>query len=164
MAMLIPEAWSGNPHMKPEKKAFYEYHASLMEPWDGPASIAFTDGRVIGATLDRNGLRPGRYLITNDDIVVLASETGVFDVPPEEVKLKGRLQPGKMFLVDTVAGRIVSDRELKKTLAERQPYGEVAARRIRSRSTSWPSPRACTGRTTSRCSAGSEPSAIPRRI
>ncbi len=124
MAMLIPEAWAGNPHMRPEKKAFYEYHASLMEPWDGPASIAFTDGRVIGATLDRNGLRPGRYLITQDDIVVLASETGVFDVAPEEVKLKGRLQPGKMFLVDTVAGRVVSDRELKKTLAERQPYAE----------------------------------------
>ncbi|HEU5401161.1 MAG TPA: glutamate synthase large subunit, partial [Terriglobales bacterium] len=124
MAMLIPEAWAGNPHMKPEKRAFYEYHASLMEPWDGPAAIAFTDGRVIGATLDRNGLRPGRYVVTNDDLVVLASEAGVLSVPPEKVKKKGRLQPGKMFLVDTVAGRIISDREVKQSLASRQPYSE----------------------------------------
>jgi len=122
MAMLIPEAWSGNPHMRPEKKAFYEYHCSLMEPWDGPAAIAFTDGRVIGATLDRNGLRPGRWLITDDDLVVMASETGVLDIPATRVKQKGRLQPGKMFLVDTVAGRVISDREIKKQLAERQPY------------------------------------------
>ncbi|HEX6879699.1 MAG TPA: glutamate synthase large subunit [Terriglobales bacterium] len=124
MAMLIPEAWAGNPHMKPEKRAFYEYHASLMEPWDGPAAIAFTDGELIGATLDRNGLRPGRYVVTNDDLVVLASEAGVLNIPPEDVKKKGRLQPGKMFLVDTVAGRIVSDKEIKQTLASRQPYGE----------------------------------------
>ena len=124
MAMLIPEAWAGNPHMAPEKRAFYEYHASLMEPWDGPAAIAFTDGRVIGATLDRNGLRPGRYLVTDDDLVVLASEAGVLDVPPENVRQKGRLQPGKMFLVDTTEGRIVSDREIKRRLAIRQPYAE----------------------------------------
>ncbi len=124
MAMLIPEAWAGNPQMNPEKRAFYEYHASLMEPWDGPAAIAFTDGRVIGATLDRNGLRPGRYVVTNDDLVVLASEAGVLNVPPENVKKKGRLQPGKMFLVDTIAGRIISDREVKQLLASRQPYGE----------------------------------------
>jgi glutamate synthase domain-containing protein 2/glutamate synthase domain-containing protein 1/glutamate synthase domain-containing protein 3 len=124
MAMLIPEAWAGNPHMKPEKRAFYEYHASLMEPWDGPAAIAFTDGRVIGATLDRNGLRPGRYVITDDELVVLASETGVLDVPPEKIKQKGRLQPGKMFLVDTTEGRIVSDKEIKRRLAIRQPYAE----------------------------------------
>jgi glutamate synthase domain-containing protein 2/glutamate synthase domain-containing protein 1/glutamate synthase domain-containing protein 3 len=124
MAMLIPEAWTGNPHMKPEKRAFYEYHASLMEPWDGPAAIAFTDGRLIGATLDRNGLRPGRYMITEDDLVVLASEAGVLDVPPERVKRKGRLQPGKMFVVDTVAGRIVTDKEIKASLASRQPYAE----------------------------------------
>src|SRR5437868_1749300 len=124
MAMLIPEAWSGNPHMKPEKRAFYEYHASLMEPWDGPAAIAFTDGRVIGATLDRNGLRPGRYVVTDDDLVVMASEAGVLSVPPEKVKRKGRLQPGKMFLVDTVAGRIIADKEIKKRLASRQPYSE----------------------------------------
>jgi glutamate synthase (ferredoxin) len=124
MAMLIPEAWAGNPHMKPEKRAFYEYHACLMEPWDGPAAIAFTDGRVIGATLDRNGLRPGRYVITHDDLVVMASEAGVLEIAPEQVKQKGRLQPGKMFLVDTIAGRIVSDREIKHTLASRQPYAE----------------------------------------
>jgi glutamate synthase domain-containing protein 1 len=124
MAMLIPEAWSRNPHMDPAKRAFYEYHASLMEPWDGPASMAFTDGRVIGATLDRNGLRPGRYVVTTDDLVVLASEAGVLEFSPERVKYKGRLQPGRMFLVDTVAGRIVSDDEIKTQLAARQPYAE----------------------------------------
>jgi glutamate synthase (NADPH/NADH) large chain len=124
MAMLIPEAWSGNPHMKPEKRAFYEYHASLMEPWDGPAAIAFTDGRVIGATLDRNGLRPGRYVVTDDDLVVMASEAGVLAVAPEKIKTKGRLQPGKMFLVDTVEGRIISDKEIKKRLSARQPYSD----------------------------------------
>jgi glutamate synthase (NADPH/NADH) large chain len=124
MAMLIPEAWSGNPHMKPEKRAFYEYHACVMEPWDGPAAIAFTDGRVIGATLDRNGLRPGRYVVTHDGLVVMASEAGVLDVAPEQVKKKGRLQPGKMFLVDTVEGRIISDKEIKQKLASRHPYSE----------------------------------------
>src|ERR1700690_2666920 len=124
MAMLIPEAWAGNPHMKPEKRAFYEYHASLMEPWDGPAAIAFTDGRVIGAILDRNGLRPGRYVVTNDDHVIMASEAGVLDIAPEQVKMKGRLQPGKMFLVDTVEGRIVPDKEIKEGLASRQPYAQ----------------------------------------
>jgi glutamate synthase domain-containing protein 2/glutamate synthase domain-containing protein 1/glutamate synthase domain-containing protein 3 len=122
MAMLIPEAWAGNPDMDEEKRAFYEYHASLMEPWDGPAAIAFTDGRVIGATLDRNGLRPGRYIVTKDDLVVLASEAGVLEVPPEDVRTKGRLQPGRMFLVDTVEQRIVSDAEIKKQLSGRQPY------------------------------------------
>jgi len=127
MAMLIPEAWAGNPHMKPEKRAFYEYHACLMEPWDGPAAIAFTDGKVIGATLDRNGLRPGRYVVTQDDLVVMASEAGVLDVPAEQVKRKGRLQPGKMFLVDTVEGRIISDKEIKQTLASRQPYAKWVA-------------------------------------
>src|SRR5271168_3045495 len=124
MAMLIPEAWSGNPHMKPEKRAFYEYHACLMEPWDGPAAIAFTDGRVIGAILDRNGLRPGRYVVTNDEHVIMASEAGVLDIEPEQVKMKGRLQPGKMFLVDTVEGRIVPDKEIKHRLASRQPYAQ----------------------------------------
>src|SRR5216117_3890374 len=122
MAMLIPEAWSSNQHMHPDKKAFYESHASLMEPWDGPAAIAFTDGRVIGATLDRNGLRPARYLVTHDDLVVMASETGVLPIKPEEVRMKGRLQPGKMFLVDTVAGEIVPDKELKRRMYSRQPY------------------------------------------
>ncbi len=124
MAMLIPEAWSRNPHMDPAKRAFYEYHASLMEPWDGPASMAFTDGRVIGATLDRNGLRPGRYIVTTDDLVVLSSEVGVLEFSPERVKYKGRLQPGRMFLVDTVAGRIISDDEIKAQLSARQPYAE----------------------------------------
>jgi len=122
MAMLIPEAWSSNPHMNPEKKAFYEYHASLMEPWDGPAAIAFTDGRMIGATLDRNGLRPARYLVTHDNTIIMASETGVLPVKAEDVKLKGRLQPGKMLLVDTVEGRIISDKEVKKSLYSRKPY------------------------------------------
>ncbi len=124
MAMLIPEAWAGNPHMKPEKRAFYEYHACLMEPWDGPAAIAFTDGRVIGAILDRNGLRPGRYVVTNDELVIMASEAGVLDIEPDQVKMKGRLQPGKMFLVDTVEGRIVPDKEIKHRLASRQPYAQ----------------------------------------
>jgi glutamate synthase (NADPH) large chain len=124
MAMLIPEAWAGNPDMDEDKRAFYEYHASLMEPWDGPASIAFTDGRIVGATLDRNGLRPGRYIVTKDDLVVLASEAGVLDVPAEDIRKKGRLQPGRMFLVDTVQKRIVSDTEIKKSLAARQPYAD----------------------------------------
>jgi glutamate synthase domain-containing protein 2/glutamate synthase domain-containing protein 1/glutamate synthase domain-containing protein 3 len=123
MAMLIPEAWAGNPDMDEEKRAFYEYHASLMEPWDGPAAIAFTDGRIVGATLDRNGLRPGRYIVTKDDLVVLASEAGVLEVPAEDIRKKGRLQPGRMFLVDTVQKRIISDEEIKKSLASRQPYG-----------------------------------------
>jgi glutamate synthase domain-containing protein 2/glutamate synthase domain-containing protein 1/glutamate synthase domain-containing protein 3 len=122
MAMLIPEAWSGNPDMDEDKRAFYEYHASLMEPWDGPAAMAFTDGKVIGATLDRNGLRPGRYIVTKDDLVVLASEAGVLDVPAEDIRKKGRLQPGRMFLVDTVQKRIISDTEIKKQLAGRKPY------------------------------------------
>src|SRR5439155_15367232 len=100
------------------------YHASLMEPWDGPAAIAFTDGRVIGATLDRNGLRPGRYVVTHDGLVVMASEAGVLDVAPEQIKKKGRLQPAKMFLVDTVEGRIISDKEIKQKLASRHPYAE----------------------------------------
>ncbi|HUX27198.1 MAG TPA: glutamate synthase large subunit [Terracidiphilus sp.] len=124
MAMLIPEAWAGNPDMDEDKRAFYEYHASLMEPWDGPAAIAFTDGRVIGATLDRNGLRPGRYIVTKDDLVVLSSEAGVLEVPDEDIRKKGRLQPGRMFLVDTVQQRIVSDAEIKKQLAGRKPYAE----------------------------------------
>ncbi|MFN0165827.1 MAG: glutamate synthase large subunit [Bryobacteraceae bacterium] len=124
MAMLIPEAWASNDHMHPDKRAFYEYHASLMEPWDGPAAIAFTDGRVIGATLDRNGLRPARYLVTKDDLAIMASETGVLPVKPEDVRMKGRLQPGKMFLVDLEEGRIVSDKEMKQRLSSRQNYAQ----------------------------------------
>jgi glutamate synthase domain-containing protein 2/glutamate synthase domain-containing protein 1/glutamate synthase domain-containing protein 3 len=124
MAMLIPEAWDADTTMEAKKKAFYEFHASLMEPWDGPAAVAFTDGRVIGATLDRNGLRPARYLVTHDDLLIMASETGVLAVKPEDVKYKGRLQPGRMLLVDTEQGRIIPDAEIKESLASRQPYGE----------------------------------------
>ena len=123
MAMLMPEAWDADDTMDPDKKAFYEYHASLMEPWDGPAAVAFTDGRMIGATLDRNGLRPARYLVTNDGLLIMASETGVLNVKPEDVRLKGRLQPGRMLLVDTEEGRLIPDDEIKSRLASRQPYG-----------------------------------------
>ena len=124
MMMLIPEAWDGNEDMDPVKKAFYEFHASFMEPWDGPASISFTDGRIIGATLDRNGLRPSRYCVTNDDRVIMASETGALPVDPSIVLEKGRLQPGKMFVVDLEQGRIISDDELKKDICSRKPYDE----------------------------------------
>ena len=122
--MLIPEAWGDHIPMLQEKRDFYEYHACLMEPWDGPAMVAFTDGHSIGAILDRNGLRPMRYLVTNDDVLVMASETGVLDVPPESVRFKSRLQPGNMFYIDFDQGRIIEDAEIKHTLATRQPYGE----------------------------------------
>jgi glutamate synthase (NADPH/NADH) large chain len=122
--MMIPEAWENHESMDPARKAFYRYHASLMEPWDGPASIAFTDGTVIGAVLDRNGLRPSRYWVTDDDIVIMASEVGVLDVPPENVVKKGRLEPGKIFLVDTTQGRIIPDDEIKAALAALLPYQE----------------------------------------
>ncbi|MGA8147538.1 MAG: glutamate synthase large subunit [Gallionellaceae bacterium] len=122
MMLLIPEAWAGNPLMDEERRAFYEYHAALMEPWDGPAAVAFTDGRMIGATLDRNGLRPARYLITDDDMVLMASEMGVLDIPQHKIVKKWRLQPGKMFLIDMQAGRIVDDAELKNQLAAAKPY------------------------------------------
>jgi glutamate synthase (ferredoxin) len=121
--MMIPEPWANHETMGPERKAFYEYHSSLMEPWDGPASIAFTDGTVIGAVLDRNGLRPSRYYVTDDDLVVMASEVGVLDIPPAQVRLKERLHPGKIFLIDTAQGRIVDDEEIKRDLAQAQPYG-----------------------------------------
>jgi glutamate synthase (NADPH/NADH) large chain len=124
MAMLIPEAWDADNTMDPAKRAFYEYHASLMEPWDGPAAVAFTDGRMIGATLDRNGLRPARYLVTHDGLLIMASEAGVLAVKPEEVRSKGRLQPGRMLLVDTVEGRIIPDEEIKASLAGRRPYAQ----------------------------------------
>ncbi|MGB5306739.1 MAG: glutamate synthase large subunit [Gammaproteobacteria bacterium] len=122
MMMLIPEAWAGNPLMDEQRRAFYEYHAALMEPWDGPAAVAFTDGRQIGATLDRNGLRPARYLITDDDLVVMASEMGVLDIPEERIVKKWRLQPGKMFLIDLEQGCIIDDAELKAGLAGSRPY------------------------------------------
>ncbi len=124
MMLLIPEAWEGHTLMDPARRAFYEYHAAMMEPWDGPAAIAFTDGRQIGATLDRNGLRPARYLVTDDDHVVMASETGVLPIPEERIVKKWRLQPGKMFLIDLEAGRIIDDKELKDALAAARPYRE----------------------------------------
>ncbi len=124
LAMLIPEAWDADTGMSPERRAFYEYHASLMEPWDGPAAVAFTDGRVIGATLDRNGLRPARYTVTNDNLLIMASETGVLDIEPENIKYKGCLEPGKMLLADLAEKRIIPDEEIKARLAQRQPYAQ----------------------------------------
>jgi glutamate synthase domain-containing protein 2/glutamate synthase domain-containing protein 1/glutamate synthase domain-containing protein 3 len=123
LMMLVPEAWQNDPQMSPAKRDFYEYHSCLMEPWDGPAALAFTDGKRIGGILDRNGLRPARWTETNDGLVVLASETGVLDFAPENVKRKGRLEPGRMFLVDTEKGAIVEDEEIKDQVARRKPYG-----------------------------------------
>lgn len=132
MMMLIPEAWDGNTAMDPARHAFYEYHAALIEPWDGPASISFTDGRIVGATLDRNGLRPSRYWVTDDDVVIMASEAGVLDIDPAKVVSKGRLQPGKMFVVDMEQGRIISDEEIKHEICHRRPYQEwLDANKIR---------------------------------
>src|SRR5579884_4010398 len=128
--MMIPEPWSNHESMSDEKKAFYEYHSCLMEPWDGPASIAFTDGVRIGAVLDRNGLRPSRYYVTKDGLVILASEVGVLDIPAAQVESKGRLQPGRMFLVDTEQGRIITDDELKEEIATAQPYGQWLAENL----------------------------------
>jgi len=122
--MMVPEAWQNDHGMSEEKRAFYEYQSALMEPWDGPASIVFTDGDYIGATLDRNGLRPSRYYLTHDDRVIMASEVGVLPVEPENVKLKGRLQPGKMFLIDFEQGRMIPDEEIKHIFSSKQPYGE----------------------------------------
>ncbi len=124
MMLLIPEAWAGNVLMDEKLRAFYEYNAALMEPWDGPAAIAFTDGRQIGATLDRNGLRPARYLVTDDDFVIMASEMGVLDIPQHKIIKKWRLQPGKMLMIDTVQGRIIDDAELKSELANLHPYSD----------------------------------------
>jgi glutamate synthase (NADPH/NADH) large chain len=136
MMMLIPEAWQRHETMGEEKRAFYDYHSSLMEPWDGPAAITFTDGRWVGAVLDRNGLRPSRYTVTTDGRVILASETGVLDVAPETVSDKGRLQPGRMFLVDMAEGRIVDDAEIKAAVSRRRPYAQwLASQRI-----PWPGP------------------------
>ena len=126
--MMIPEAWAGNPLMDEQRRAFYEYHAALMEPWDGPAAIAFTDGRQIGATLDRNGLRPARYLVTSDDRIVMASEMGVLKIPEDQIVTKWRLQPGKMLLVDLEQGRLIPDDEIKATLANSHPYREWLGR------------------------------------
>src|SRR3984893_7424871 len=131
MAMLIPEAWEGHATMSPERRAFYEYHASLMEPWDGPAAVAFTDGRQIAAMLDRNGLRPARYVVTSDDFVVLASEAGALTIPVENIRAKGRLEPGKMLVVNTTQGRILDDEAIKMELASVRPYRRwVAEQRV----------------------------------
>jgi glutamate synthase (NADPH/NADH) large chain len=149
MMMLIPEAWEKHSLMDGNRRAFYEYHAAMMEPWDGPAAVAFTDGRQIGATLDRNGLRPARYLVTDDDMVIMASEAGVLPVPEDRIVKKWRLQPGKMFLVDLEQGRIIDDKELKDALAAAKPYREWIDR-IRVRFEALPEP-----------SEAREPSAVP---
>jgi len=128
--MMIPEPWSGHESMPADRRAFYEFHASLMEPWDGPASVAFTDGTVIGAVLDRNGLRPSRYYVTKDDLVIMASEVGVLDIPPDRVLVKERLHPGRILLIDTAQGRIISDDEIKQTLAAEHPYEEWLSERV----------------------------------
>src|SRR5690606_22434792 len=122
--MLVPEPWVGDPMMDEDKRAFYEYHSCLMEPWDGPASVAFTDGVRIGACLDRNGLRPSRYYVTDDDMVIMASEVGVMDVAADRVVRKDRLRPGQMLLVDTSLGRIIPDEEIKRTISTERPYKE----------------------------------------
>jgi glutamine phosphoribosylpyrophosphate amidotransferase len=124
MMMLIPEAWEHNDLMDKDLKEFYKYHACFMEPWDGPAAIAFTDGRRIGAVLDRNGLRPARYIVTKDNFVVMASEVGVLDIDPADIKVSGRLEPGRIFFIDTGLGRIVHDSEIKRDVSGRAPYGE----------------------------------------
>ena len=131
MMMMVPEAWDGNESMGELKKAFYEYHAALMEPWDGPASISFTDGKIVGATLDRNGLRPSRWCLTEDDVVIMASEAGVVRVDESKIVKKGRLQPGKMFVVDLEQGRIISDDELKNDICSRKPYKEWLKNKIK---------------------------------
>jgi glutamate synthase (NADPH/NADH) large chain len=131
MMMLVPEAWDGNTDMSDKKHAFYEFHAALMEPWDGPASISFTDGKIVGATLDRNGLRPSRYLVTDDDVIIMASEAGVIEVDQSKVIMKGRLQPGKMFVADLEQGRIISDDEVKEDICSRHPYREWLKKKIK---------------------------------
>ena len=124
MMMLIPEAWGDHIPMDKSKKDFYEYHSSLMEPWDGPALVIGTDGKKICAVLDRNGLRPGRYLVTTDGLLIMGSETGVIDIPPENILYKERIYPGRMFLLDLEKGQITNDEELKSQLSNQKPYGE----------------------------------------
>jgi glutamate synthase (ferredoxin) len=127
MMMLVPEAWGDHVDIDPEKLDFYEYHSALMEPWDGPALLSFTDGVRVGAILDRNGLRPFRYFVTKNDVLVMASEAGVLDVPPEDILFKARLQPGRMFYLDPAQGRIIDDEEIKGELSRQQPYGKWLA-------------------------------------
>ena len=162
MMMLIPEAWAGNPLMNEERRAFYEYNAALMEPWDGPAAIAFTNGRQIGATLDRNGLRPARYLLTSDDRIVMASEMGVLPIPEKDIVKKWRLQPGKMLLVDLDEGRLIPDEELKATLARAIPTANGSTAR-RSCWRNFPAPPIARRFRTWRCSIASRPSATRRK-
>ena len=160
--MMIPEAWENHDEMDPARRAFYRFHSSIMEPWDGPAAVCFTDGTLIGAVLDRNGLRPGRWWQTKDDLVVLASEVGVLDIPPADVVAKGRLQPGRMFLVDTASGKIVSDEEVKGALAAEHPYEDwLHAGLVHLPSLPERAPRR--GPATSPSSAGRCSSATPRR-
>ena len=128
--ITIPEPWANNDTISQEKRDFYQYYATMMEPWDGPASILFSDGDMMGAVLDRNGLRPSRYYITDDDYLILSSEVGVLDIDPTKILVKERLRPGKMLLVDTVAGRVIDDDELKETYANKQPYGEWLDRNL----------------------------------
>ena len=163
MMMMIPEAWEAHTLMDPNRRAFYEYHAAMMEPWDGPAAIAFTDGRQIGATLDRNGLRPARYIVTDDDLVIMGSECGCLPIPEERIVKKWRLQPGKMFLVDLEEGRIIDDKELKDTLASAKPYREWIERiRIKLDDVPEPKERRVAVRRC-RCSTASRRSATRRK-
>ena len=163
MMMMIPEPWSGNEGMDDDRKAFYQYHSCLMEPWDGPASIAFTDGVQIGAVLDRNGLRPSRYYVTKDGLVIMASEAGVLDIPPENVLQKGRLQPGRMFLVDTEQGRIIEDEEIKGKIAVGAPLPPVARRAPGPPERPAGGPGGAAARPHDRCSSARSPSATRTR-
>ena len=161
--MMIPEPWEQHTTMDERRKAFYEYHAAMLEPWDGPASIVFTDGRQIGATLDRNGLRPSRYCVTDDDLVIMASESGVLPVPENKIVRKWRLQPGKMFLIDLEQGRMIDDEELKATLANSKPYKQwIENLRIRLDDLSETRASAPHSRRPT-CSIASRPSATPRK-
>ena len=160
--MMIPEPWQNHEGMSPARRAFYEYHSSLMEPWDGPASIAFTDGTVVGAVLDRNGLRPSRYYVTKDDLVVMASEVGVLDIPAENILVKERLHPGKIFLVDTAQGRIIADEEIKEQLAGEFPYAEWLQQHLIAIE-DVPDAPFLPPPITRRCSGGSRRSAIRRK-
>ena len=162
--MMIPEAWAGNPLMDEERRAFYEYNAALMEPWDGPAALAFTDGRQIGATLDRNGLRPARYLVTKDDRIVMASEMGVLPIPEEEIVTKWRLQPGKMLLVDLEQGRLIPTKRSRRSSPPAIPIRNGSIPHPARAGGPAAGDRAAQGRApTCRCSIASRPSATPRK-
>ena len=163
MMMMIPEAWAGNPLMDEDRRAFYEYHAALMEPWDGPAAMAFTDGRQIGATLDRNGLRPARFVVTDDDYVVMASEVGVLDIPETKIVKKWRLQPGKMLLVDLEAGPHRRRRRAEAHARDREAVPRVDRRRAGSSLEAMPEPAPAAAVGGRRCSTASRRSATRRK-